>query len=156
MKRITRLFIFVLCAAAFLQAESRWSFKGTVIKMRMRDCVLQGGFKAAMMGVAQTGVSCPEYTVMSPKVVYVVVGRRSEEFIPLAEDMDFVIRKNEIVIVSTDEKTTSRFVIQQMTLRGDWERDEERKEVAARAMERSVNYELRNPPRATTISASTR
>jgi len=82
------------------------------------------------------------------------VGRHAEEFIPLAEDLEFLIRKNELVLFSDDEKTKSRFFVQQMTLRTDWERDEERKELAARMMERSVNYETRNPPRGSMISAS--
>jgi hypothetical protein len=156
MRRITWLFFFALCAAAALQAQGGWSFKGTVTKMRMTDCTMQRGFKAALAGAPMTGISCPEYTVMSSKVVYVVVGRRTEEFIPLAEDMDFLIRKNEIVIFSEDEKSRSRFVIQQMTLREDWDREEQRKELEARVMERSVNYELRNPPRASILPASAR
>ena len=100
------------------------------------------------------GVSCPEYTVMSPKVVYVVVGRRTQAFIPLAEDLDFVIRNNEIVIFSNDEKGKSRFAIQEMMLRGDWDREQERKELEARVMERSVNYEVRNPPRTAMVPAT--
>jgi hypothetical protein len=100
------------------------------------------------------GVSCPEYTVMSTKVVYVVVGRRTQAFIPLAEDLDFVIRNNEIVTFSNDEKAKSRFVIQEMMLRGDWDREQERKELEARVMERSVNYEVRNPPRTAMASAA--
>jgi hypothetical protein len=157
MKRITLLFVFVLGAAAMLQAQGMWSFKGTVIKMRMADCVAQHSFLAAVSGVpAPVGASCPEYTVMGDKVVYVVVGRRAEEFIPLAENIDFLIRKNELVIFSDDEKTKSRFVIQQMTLRGDWEREQERKEMEARMRERSVSYEVRNPPRASMVSASAR
>jgi hypothetical protein len=156
MKRMTLLFVFVLGAAVVLQAESRWSFKGTVIRMRMADCVAQGGFKASLSGISVAGGSCPEYTVMSSKVVYVVVGRRTEEFIPLAEDMDFLIRKNEVVIFSNDEKVRSRFVIQQMTLRADWDREQEQKELETRMMERSVNYEVRNRPRGASVSASAR
>jgi hypothetical protein len=156
-KRVALLFIFVMSAAALLQAQGQWSFKGTVIKMRMTDCTMQRGLMAAMSGVpAQTGATCPEYTVMSDKVVYVVVGRHSEEFIPLAENMEFVIRKNELIIFSDDEKAKSRFVIQQMTLRADWDREEERKELAARMMERSVNYESRNPPRASMVPTNAR
>jgi hypothetical protein len=155
MKRITLLFLFVAGAATLLQAQGQWSFKGTVIKMRMAGCIAQKSFMAAMSGnQAQLPCTCPEYTVMSDKVVYVVVGRHAEEFIPLAEDLEFLIRKNELVLFSDDEKTKSRFFVQQMTLRTDWERDEERKELAARMMERSVNYETRNPPRGSMISAS--
>jgi hypothetical protein len=154
MKRITFLFVFVLSAAAVMQAQSRWSFKGTVIRMRMTGCVLQSGFKASFEAIPMTVGNCPEYTVMSSKVVYVVVGRRTQAFIPLAEDLDFVIRNNEIVIFSNDEKAKSRFVIQEMVLRGDWDREQERKELEARVMERSVSYEVRNPPRTTMVSAA--
>jgi len=155
MKRIAFLFVFALSAAAGMQAQSQWSFKGTVIRMRMTGCILQSGFKATFEANPMTGGgSCPEYTVMSTKVVYVVVGRRTQAFIPLAEDLDFVIRDNEIVMFSNDEKAKSRFVIQQMMLRGDWDREQERKELEARIMERSVSYEVRNPPRSTMVSAS--
>jgi hypothetical protein len=157
MKRITVLFLFVLSAAAFLQAQNHWSFKGTVTKMRMTDCTGQRGFIVAMAGApAQGGATCPEFTVMSDKVVYVVAGRRGEEFIPLAENMEFLIRKNELVIFSDDEKAKSHFVIQQMTLRADWDREETRKELAAKMMERSVNYETRNSPQPSLASANSR
>jgi hypothetical protein len=154
MKRTTLLFVFLLGVAALMQAQSRWSFKGTVTKMRMTGCVTQNGFKASFAALPMAGASCPEYTVMSSKVVYVVVGRHAEEFIPLAEDLDFLIRNNEIVIFSSDEKAKSRFVIQQMMLRDDWDREQERKELEARMMERSVNYEVRNPPRTAIVSAA--
>ena len=157
MKRATLLAIFVLSAAALVHAQGPWSFKGTVIKMRMTECTAQHGFMAAMSGTpGPAGGTCPEYTIMSDKVVYVVVGRRAEAFIPLAENMDFLIRKNELVIFSDDEKTKSIFTIQAMTLRADWDREEARKELAAKMMERSVNYEVRNPPRASILSSSVR
>ena len=120
----------------------------------MADCVMRSGFRASLQAVPMSGMSCPEYTVMSSNVVYVVVGRRTEEFIPLAENMDFTIRNNEIVIFSNDEKAKSRFMVQQMTLRADWEREEQRKELEAQMMERSISYEVRNPPRAAMVSAS--
>jgi len=156
MKRIVLLLIF-FGAAVGLQAQSGWSFKGTVIRMEMTDCVAQHSFMVAMSGAAAaTGATCPKYTVMSDKVVYVVVGRHSEEFIPLAEDKVFLIRKNELVIFADDEKTKSRFAIQRMTLRADWDRELERKELEARIMERSANYEVRNPPRPSVLSTSAR
>ncbi len=157
MRRFTLLFIFALSAAAAMQAQGNWSFRGTVTRMRMTDCVMQRGFRATMSGAAAPpGVTCPEYTLMSDKVVYIVVGRRSEEFIPLAENMVFLIRKNQIVIFSDDERTKSCFSIQRMVLRADWDREEERKELEARVMERSVNYEVRNPPRTSMLSTSAR
>jgi hypothetical protein len=157
MKRIALLFLCVSSAAGLLQAQGRWSFKGTVTKMRMTDCTVQHGFISAMSGTqAQTVTTCPEYTVMNDKVVYVVVGRHTEEFIPLAENMEFLIRKNELVIFSDDEKTKSRFVIQQMMLRADWDREQARKELETKMMERSVNYEARNPSRTSMVSSNAR
>jgi hypothetical protein len=155
MKRITLLFCFVLSAAALLSAQGNWSFKGTVTKMRMTDCTMQHGFASALSGApAQATGNCPEYTVVSDKVVYVVVARRAAEFIPLAENMDFLIRKNELVTFSDDEKTKSHFVVQQMMLRAEWDREEARKELAARMMERSVSYETRNPSAASMTSSN--
>jgi len=151
MKRVTFLFAFALSVAAGVQAQGNWSFKGTVTKMQMGGCAFQHGFMTTVSGSpVAAGATCPEYTVMSDKVVYVVVARRAEDFLPLAEDIDFLIRRNEMVISSDDVKARSRFVIQQMTLRADWDREEARKELAAQKMERSVNYEVRNPPRTTT------
>lgn len=72
---------------------------------------------------------------MSDKVVSVVVGRRTEEFMPLAENMEFLVRKNELVIFSDDEKATSRFAIQQMTLRADWDREQAHREFVAASKE---------------------
>jgi hypothetical protein len=147
MKRITLMFLFVVGAAALLQAQAHWSFKGTVTKMRMTNCTMERGFAAAMSGgLPQAAGTCPEYTVMSDKVVYVVVGRRAEEFMPLAENVEFLIRKNELVLFSEDEKSKTRFVVQQMMLRPEWEREEAHKELAMRMMERSTSYETRNPP----------
>lgn len=156
MKRIAWLWVFLLGAAVVMQAQNKWAFKGTVIKMRMAECAAQHSFMAVMSGVpAPAGLTCPEYTVMSDKVVYVVVGRRLEEFMPLAENLEFLIRKNELIIFSDDEKTKSHFVIQQMMLRADWDREEQRKDLAARMMERSVSYEVRNPPRVVSANAGT-
>ena len=160
MKRISWLFVFVLSAAALMQAQGNWTFKGTVTKMQMADCTMQQhGFMAAMSGApaqAQAPSNCPEYTVVSDKVVYVVVGRRAEEFIPLAENMDFQIHKNELVIATDDVKAQSHFVIRKMALRADWDREEARKELETQRMERSVNYETRNPPRTTMVSSNVR
>jgi hypothetical protein len=41
-----------------------------------------------------------------------------------------------------------------MTLRAEWDREEARKELQSRYMERSVNYEVRNPPRASVLPAA--
>lgn len=158
MKRTCLLLVFLLGTTALIEAQGNWSFKGTVIKMRMAGCSAQHGFMATMSGGPGQagGGSCPEYTIMSDKVVYVVEGRQKDAFIPLAENIVFLIRKNELVTFSDDEKSKSHFAIQQMTLRAEWDREEARKDLAAKMMERSVNYESRNPPRASMLSTSSR
>jgi len=151
MKRIPFLLIVALCAATTMKAEDHWSFKGRVIKMQMTECIVNTGFRASMSGKPASVASCPVYTVMSPTVVYVMIGRQTEAFMPLAESLDFVVHKNEVLV---GQKSKSRFVIQEMALRSDWEREEERKELMAKALERSVNYEARNPPRGTLTAAA--
>ncbi len=153
MKRWSLLCVLLLTVAAFGQGPGKWAFKGTVIRMKMGGCAVGHGFVASMAAVPMAG-SCPEYTILSDKVVYVVASSKHDDFIPLAENIDFLIRRNELVTFSADEKNKSHFTIQQMTLRAEWEREEARKELQARYMERSVNYEVRNPPRAGMLPAS--
>ena len=153
MKRWSVLCVLLLTAAAFGQGPGKWAFKGTVIRMKMGNCGMSHGFASNMVGVAVAG-SCPEYTILSDKVVYVVAGTRHDVFMPLAENIDFLRRRNELVSFSVDEKNKSRFAIQQMTLRVEWDREEARKELQSRYMERSVSYEVRNPPRASVLPAA--
>ena len=47
-------------------------------------------------------------------------------------------------------------MIQQMTFRADWERQEERKEIEARMMARGADYEVRTSPRASMVSNDAR
>ncbi len=148
MKRGLFLLILILAAASILQAQDNWSFfKGTVTEMRTVDCPSQHGIAAAMSGVpSPPGITCPEYTVVGDRVVYVVVGRRTEEFIPLAENMNFQIRKNELVTFSDNEKK-SRFVIQRMILRTEWDRSKARKDLALKVLaEHGVDYDPHAPP----------
>lgn len=147
MKRIPVLLILALCAAATMRGEDQWSFKGTVIKMEMGNCAITG-FKAAMAGRPVAVTPCPEYTVMTPNVVYVMQGRNSEAFMPLAQDLEFRVVKNEVLI---HQQSKSRFAIQSMMLRGEWEREQQRK---ALMMERSVNYEAPSPARGTLTAAA--
>ena len=134
MKRIPLLFIFALCAAATLCAEDHASFTGRVVRMETSNCVL-GGFKAKMAARPVSATRCPEYTVVTPNAVFVVIGRHSEDFIPLAQDLDFHIVDNDLQL---SQKSKSRFLIEIMMLRADWEREEQRK---ALMLERSVSYE---------------
>jgi len=139
MKRSVILLAFAGLLTAALHAQNRSFFRGTVVRMQMASCASKN-FMAMMSGAAVPVSSCPEYTIVSDKVVYIVVARRAEEFMPLAEDLDFIIRSNELILFSEDEKRRSRFVIQQMVLRSEWERDRVHREAATRVMERSAGY----------------
>lgn len=99
---------------------------GTVTRMEIKDCTIAHGTFITMMGnVPQQAASiCPEYTLVGDKVVYVVDGRRTGQLIPLAESIQFRLRKNELLVRIDDEKNESRFVIKEMALRADWERDQ--------------------------------
>jgi len=99
---------------------------GTVVRMRMGDCALQHrGFMANFGGPANAaGVvveTCPEYTLVSDKVVYVIVGNSSGQLVPLADVIDFRLNKNEISVRIDDAKRESKFCIKEMILRSEWD-----------------------------------
>ena len=138
MKRLGMLVLLLMVAALGASAQAHWSFKGTVVKMRTRECPAHG-FMSAMSGTPAALASCQEYTILSDKVVYVVVSRRGAVFMPLAENIDFIVTRSELMLLSDDEKTRSRFSIEQMTLRAEWEREEARKEMNVRLLQRSAS-----------------
>lgn len=70
---------------------------------------------------------CPEYTLVSDRVVYLVVGKRADQLMPLAEGIDFRLYKNELAVRVDDVKRETRFTVKEMVLREDWERDERRR-----------------------------
>src|ERR1700758_2222284 len=98
---------------------------GTVVRMRMVDCLpVHHGFMAAMSGgaaVPPTVEVCPEYTLISDKVVFVIVGKSSDQLMPLADVVDFRFNKNELAIRIDDARRESKFNIKEMILRTDWE-----------------------------------
>jgi len=97
---------------------------GTVIRMRMGDCMLMhGGFMTAFgppQAAANEGV-CPEYTLLADKVVFIIVGKTSNQLMPLAEVVDFRFQKKELAVRVDDERHESKFAIKEMTLRSEWE-----------------------------------
>ena len=154
MRRVGWAIAVVLSIGCVAMGQSR-NFHGTVIQMRMSECTRQHGFVSAMSGTQVVSTqACPEYTVMTDNVVYVLVGRKPEEFIPLAEKVTFHVHKSDVVVFSDDEKEQSHFAVRQMVLRQDWERDEQRRDLTTRLVERSVDYESRNVPRAGLVQTS--
>jgi hypothetical protein len=97
---------------------------GTVVRMRMGDCLpVHRGFKAAFGGpAAQTSEeTCPEYTLISDKVVFIIVGRSSNQLIPLADVIDFRLHNNELAVRIDDARHESKFSIKEMILRSEWD-----------------------------------
>jgi hypothetical protein len=97
---------------------------GTVVRMRMGDCMLMHrGFMTAFgpPQAAATEESCPEYTLVTDKVVYLIVGKSSNQLVPLAEVIDFRFQKKELAVRVDDARHESRFAIKEMTLRSEWE-----------------------------------
>jgi hypothetical protein len=138
MKRISLVLTFLLCAAAILSAESRWAFKGTVIKMQMADCLPGHSFMSNIAGPPALKQRCPEYTVMGGQVVYEVIGRDGEDFMPLAQDAEFAVRRNEIVLFGHNEKVQARFIIKGMMRLADWEHEQQLREIELREQARGV------------------
>lgn len=92
----------------------------------MGDCVLaqQHGFMSTFGGPATPlGVeACPEYTLLSKDVVYVIVGRSSNQLIPLADTIAFHLHKNELLVRVDDAKKEIKFTIKEMIVRSEWDR----------------------------------
>ena len=136
MKRIFFLIV-LLVSPALLLAQTHHRQEGTIIRMRMTDCIgPQHGFMAAMSGAGkvETGALCPEYVLVADKVVYVITGRSSDQLVPLAETTYFHLQKNEILIRIDDSSRESHFHIKAMVLRPEWDRSEMLQEAEASAM----------------------
>jgi hypothetical protein len=104
-------------------ADNNQRQHGTIIRMRMADCLEpQHGFMAAMSGAKPPDNElCPEYVLVSDKVVYVIVGKMSGMLIPLAETTQFRIQKNELLIRVDDENRETKFQLREMVLRSEWD-----------------------------------
>ena len=97
---------------------------GTVIRMRMGDCMLMHkGFMTAF-GPPQASANegaCPEYTLVADKVVFLIVGKSSNQLVPLAEVIDFRFQNKELAVRVDDARHESKFAIKEMSLRSEWE-----------------------------------
>ncbi len=136
MKR-TLLCILLLTTSTLLFAQTRDRQQGTIIRMRMTDCLgPQHGLMAAMSGSGkvETGELCPEYVLIADKVVYVISGKASDQLIPLAETTRFRLQKNEMLIRIDDASKESHFHIKAMVLRPEWDRSQMLQEAEASAM----------------------
>jgi hypothetical protein len=111
---------------------------GTVVRMRMGDCLLaHRGFITAF-GPPQPTVdegTCPEYTLVTDKVVFVIVGKSSNQLVPLAEIIDFRFQNRELAVRVDDARKESKFAIKEMTLRSQWD-----------LIQKRIEDELSDPP----------
>jgi hypothetical protein len=112
--------------------------QGTVVRMRMVDCLpVHHGFMATMGGapMQMSPEACPEYTLVSDKVVFVIVGKSSDQLVPLADLVDFRFQKNELAMRIDDARRESKFTIKEMILRSDWD-----------LVQKHITDQLANPP----------
>lgn len=123
--KLTLWLIVILCSVQLAQAEHLGAYQqGTIVRMRMGDCIFSHhGFVAAMGGSPAQMLTdtCPEYTLVSDKVVFVIVGRSSNQLIPLADVIDFRFHHNELAVRVDDAKHESKFSIKEMVLRSEWD-----------------------------------
>lgn len=120
------LVLLLLMLPAFSEAQTGMYQRGTIVRMSMGECLSVGrGFMAAMSGTPrrQSDEVCPEYTLVTEKVVYVIVGKVASQIIPLAETTEFRFHKNELLVRVDDALREARFAIREMALRPDWERE---------------------------------
>ncbi len=92
--------------------------------MHMGACMLMHGTFMSRFGPPQAAAveeRCPEYTLMSDKVVFVIVGKSSNQLVPLAEVIDFRLANKELAVRVDDARSESKFAIKEMTLRSEWD-----------------------------------
>jgi hypothetical protein len=118
--------IFLFCSFPALLAGQIGIYQhGTVVRMHMGECIGSGhGFMVAFGGPStpMSAEPCPEYTLVSDQVVFVIVGRMSNSLIPLAQTVDFRFHKNELAVRVDDAKREAKFAIKEMMVRSDWDR----------------------------------
>lgn len=141
MKYTWWLMLVVLCLPAAAAEHLGVYEHGTVVRMHSGDCAgAHRGFVATIGGAPAQAVadSCPEYTLVSDKVVFVIVGRSSSQLIPLADVIDFRLLKGELAVRVDDAKHESKFSIKEMVLRSEWD-----------SVQRHIAAELDAPTRST-------
>lgn len=123
MTRILLLVLLVTGVPHVWAATTSGYQHGMVVRMHMGDCTLARHSFISTFGPPQASMeeSCPEYTLVSDKVVFVIVGKSPKEFVPLASVVDFRYQKSELFVRVDDERKESKFLIKEMTLRSQWD-----------------------------------
>jgi len=148
MKRILSCLV-VLMFPLWLTAQTHRTQQGSIVRMRMTDCLgPQHGFMAAMSGGSgkiEAGAICPEYVLVSDQVVYVISGKTSDALIPLAETTRFRLQKNEMLIRIDDAQKESHFHIKAMLLRPEWDHRQELEQAADAMMTHHLSQAMDDP-----------
>lgn len=129
LKRILLLAVVLSVISVAGMAQNTTRKEGTIVRMRMTDCMpADHGFMAMMSGGAPArvdmGTQCPEYVLVTDNVVYAISGKTSDDLLPLAESTNFRLQKNEMLIRVDDSTKESHFRIKAMMMRPDWERSQ--------------------------------
>ena len=141
LKFILRLALVLTGISVALAAPLGIYQHGTVIRMRMGDCALTHRGFMTTFGQPQAPAdegTCPEYILMTDKVVYLIVGKSSNQLVPLSEVIDFRLQNKELAVRVDDARHESKFAIKEMTLRSEWER-------VQRHIEGQLNESRREP-----------
>ncbi len=137
--KFTLLLALVLsCVAVALAAPLGTYQQGTVVRMRMGDCMLMHRGFMNQFGPPQAATveeGCPEYTLVTDKVVFLIVGKSSNQLVPLAEVIDFRFQNKELAVRVDDARHESKFAIKEMTLRSEWE-----------LVQKHIEDQLKDPP----------
>ena len=115
--------------------------QGTVVRMHMGDCQLEHRGFMNQFGPPQAASvedGCPEYTLVTDKVVFLIVGKSSSQLVPLAEIIDFRVANKELAVRVNDARKEAKFAIKEMTLRAQWD-----------LLQKHIEQELSDPPRQT-------
>ncbi len=118
------IFLLLCGLPASLPAQIGIYQHGTVVRMHIGDCMLTQQRFLTSFGspAAPSQEDCPQYTLVSKDVVFVIVGRSSNQLIPLAEIIDFRFHKNELAVRVDDAKRETKFAIKEMIVRSEWDR----------------------------------
>jgi hypothetical protein len=131
----------LLCALPLtLAAQDHALEQGTIVRMRMTDCLgSQHALMDTLSGSRAPSVElCPEYVLVTNKVVYVIAGKASDQLVPLAETTRFHFKNNEVLIRVDDARHEARFHVREMILRTDWDRRQQIEEDALAAAHHHV------------------
>ncbi len=125
MKRCFLLATFLCAVQISFAADNHVREQGTIVRMRITGCI--SSQHAVMDTLSGTGRMrsqqlCPEYVLVTDKLVYVIIGKASGQLLPLAQITRFYVQNNEVVVRVGDSHRETHFRLKEMMMREKWER----------------------------------